>query len=272
LYGAGFLATDWVANVDPRSGAVSWINLGPAGNVPGAVYSAGSLAAAPDGSTVFGRVRDGNSIALIDVASGGLATNADESVATIAADKPTNLAALPAAAVGPTDLKLVAGDDSAAGPVPAGGVKAAIANVLANDTLGGVPATLSTVEFVDGPSAGVTLDRTTGAVWVADGVDPGAQSFSYVIRDKAKPSNTATGHVSLTVRERYAIVASGDTLASAPGAAAIANVLANDSLNGSVGTNVGDVAITITALDARGGVSVDAASGAVSISADAALG
>ena len=272
LYGAGFLPSDWVANVDPASGAISWINLGTAGNVPGAVYSAGSLAAAPDGSAVFVAIPSGNSIALIDVATGGLATNTDGSVATIAVGSPTNLAAVTAAAVAPTDLKLVAGDDSAAAPVPAGGVRAAISNVLANDTLGGVPASLSSVEFVDGPSAGVTLDRTTGAVWVADGVDPGAQSFTYVIREKGKPTNTATGHISLTVRNRYAIVASGDTFASTPGAAAFANVLANDSLNGSAGTNVGDVAITITALDARGGVSVDEASGAVSVSADAAFG
>ena len=166
LYGAGFLPSDWLANVDPNAGTVAWINLGTAGNVPGAVYSAGSLAAAPDGSTVFVAIPSGDSIAVIDVTTGMLQAD------TIGVGRPTNLAALPAAAAAPTDLKLVAGDDTAAGPVPAGGVRAAIANVLANDTLGGVPATLKTVEFVNGPTAGVRLDRATGAVWVADGSIP----------------------------------------------------------------------------------------------------
>jgi len=270
LYGAGFLQSDWVADVDPRAGTIGWINLGLAGKVPGAVYSAGSLAAAPDGSRVFVAIPSGNSIAVIDALTGILALEQ-----TIEVGRPTSLAALPGVAAVPTNLKLLAADDAAAGPVPAGGVRAAIANVLANDTLGGVPVTLNNnVEFVDGPSAGVTLDRTTGAVWVADGIDAGAQSFTYVIREKGNTSNTATGHVTLNVRERYPIAASGDIATSFAGAMAIGNVLANDTLKpGTVGTTLADVQIEIDQLDALGGgVTLDASTGAVVVDAAAAVG
>ncbi|MCX6081790.1 MAG: sortase, partial [Chloroflexi bacterium] len=79
----------------------------------------------------------------------------------------------------------------------------AIANVLANDTLNGVTATLSTVDLslVDSLPTGFSFDITTGAVTVAAGTSSGPYSFQYKICKTGSASicSTATVRVQVAV-------------------------------------------------------------------------
>lgn len=115
----------------------------------------------------------------------------------------------------------------------------AIASVLANDTVEGVPATLDKVSLVlvTAPPAGITLNLNTGAVDVAQDMPNGTYTFSYRICDRTNASNCAQANVTITVRPN-AIYAGNDSArgSSKTGGVVIANVLANDSLNGAVAT------------------------------------
>ncbi len=108
----------------------------------------------------------------------------------------------------------------------------AVANVLANDKFGGLPATLSKVILsqVSSTDAGVTLNVATGAVVVAVGTPAGSHSLEYRICETANPTNCDQAVASLNVRLPYVIRAVDDNAVTNVGKAIYA--LANDTLNG----------------------------------------
>ena len=140
----------------------------------------------------------------------------------------------------------------------------AVANVLANDRLGGFQARLTNVTLsqVSSTSFGFSLNASTGAAVVAAGTAYGPQSLVYRICETAAPTNCDEATVSVSVRAPYPIDAVDDSASSNTGRVAIANVLSNDTFNGSPAnlTNVtlGQVSSTTTALvlGANGSVTV----------------
>ena len=77
----------------------------------------------------------------------------------------------------------------------------AVANVLANDTLNGAPATLGTVVLTQTATTNpnVTLNPATGAVTVAPGTPAGTYTVTYQICEQLNPSNCSTATVTVTV-------------------------------------------------------------------------
>lgn len=74
-------------------------------------------------------------------------------------------------------------------------------SVLANDTIDGQPATLSNVSLsqVSSTNSGVSLDPSTGLIYVEPGTQPGNYQFVYQICDKENPTNCETATVNVTV-------------------------------------------------------------------------
>lgn len=116
-----------------------------------------------------------------------------------------------------------------------GGV--AIANVLANDLYGTAAATTANVSLqtVQTP-AGVTLDRSTGAVSVAAGTATGNYTLSYRICDRVNTANCASAGATVTVRANVIDAVNDSGPVKRTGGVAIANVLANDTLEGATAT------------------------------------
>jgi large repetitive protein len=94
---------------------------------------------------------------------------------------------------------------------------------------------------------GVALDPATGNVNVAPGVPAGTYSIAYQICETANPSNCATANVSVVVTAPP-ITADNDTSAAINGGTggnAVANVFANDTLNGAP-INLAAITATVT--------------------------
>jgi hypothetical protein len=92
---------------------------------------------------------------------------------------------------------IVANPDQGQLAVEAGGV--AVANVLVNDTIGGVRATVSTVilSTVSTTHPGVSLNTATGAVNVAPGTTSGNHSLVYSICERSNPVRCAQATVTI---------------------------------------------------------------------------
>ncbi len=114
-----------------------------------------------------------------------------------------------------------------------GGV--AVPNVLVNDTLNGVPATLSTVTLtqVSTSNPNVTLNPATGAVTVAPNTPAGTYTLVYRICEILNPTNCDTATVTVTVGAAP-IDAVDDSFPPVNGVSGgtTASVLVNDTLNG----------------------------------------
>jgi hypothetical protein len=125
---------------------------------------------------------------------------------------------------------IVARADSGRVSFAAGGTP--VANVLANDTLGGAPATPATVTLavVSTTSSGIALDVADGSVDVAPGTAHGSHSLVYEICERANPVNCAQAAVTLTP---YTIDAGNDSFRiSSKVASTTPSVLNNDYFNG----------------------------------------
>ncbi|WP_175634391.1 DUF7507 domain-containing protein [Pedobacter ghigonis] len=154
----------------------------------------------------------------------------------------------------------------------------AVANVLGNDTYNnGAQANLANVTITNGTNDSngkVTLDPATGAVSVAANTSAGVYTLTYTITDKLDASKTSTATVKVTVASG-AILAKDDsgTANSVTGGTAVANVLANDNYNGTTtAPTLADVTITNGTNDSNGKVTLDPATGAVSIAANTPAG
>lgn len=152
--------------------------------------------------------------------------------------------------------------DQGAASMGAGGT--AIANVLANDKLGSLGATLAGVSLsqVSSTHPGVRLDVLDGSVDVARGTPHGMHSLVYRICERANPTNCA--QATATVRP-FVIDALNDTarFSSKTGGVAIASVLANDFFNGARATTP-TVTISLPAPLPKG-ISLNLSTGAVSV-------
>lgn len=145
-----------------------------------------------------------------------------------------------------------------------------IANVLANDTLGGIRATLSNVTLsqVSSTGSGVRLDTSTGAVVVDPGASAGAHAVVYRICETASPSNCDQATASLTVRDPYIINAVDDSATTNTGKIAV-NVLTNDTLNALPATTG---TVRVTQLTSTHSGVVVSASGAVTVASGTPMG
>lgn len=150
-----------------------------------------------------------------------------------------------------------------AGTVLGGG--RAVPNVLANDTLAGVTATLATVQLtkLSSTSSFIELGTANGSVFVSVGASPGAHTLRYRICELASPINCDDATVSITV-QAFAIDAVDDAGAvTGLGGTAVANVLANDTFNGAPATTT-RVALAVVS-SSGAGVSLNTTTGAVSV-------
>jgi uncharacterized protein YhjY with autotransporter beta-barrel domain len=173
--------------------------------------------------------------------------------------------ALNVAVLGEVPTNILANDDIATVTSEGGGV--AVANILANDTLNGQPATSDTVaitSFGDLPN-GFRRDQNA-TVEVLAGTPAGVYSISYQICARAAPTACDTAEVVITVTSSpLPIVATDDfgTVSQSTGGVAVANVLSNDTLLGQPATLAG-----VSLLALPGGSTVpqlDIQTGAVSV-------
>ena len=186
-----------------------------------------------------------------------------------------------------------------------GAAGATIPNVVANDTLGGVAdPTIGTDVTVNGtgtaqdgtttlgldvtPAAGgITLDPATGEVTVAAGTTAGTYVYTYEICEVLNPTNCDTAEVTVLV-DPTGIDAIDDAPSAVDGAAGatIPNVVANDTLGGvadpTIGTDVtvngtgtaqdGTTTLGLDVTPAAGGITLDPATGEVTVAAGTTAG
>ena len=163
------------------------------------------------------------------------------------------------------------------GSVRTGTGGTAVVNVAANDTVNGAAATLgaggnATVATSGAWPAGITLDPATGGVNVAATVGAGNYSMTYQLCDRLTPPHCTTAQVTVTVSS---VVAQPDTGAVTVGAAstAVANIAANDSINGAPATLGAGGNATVAANGTwPAGITLDPATGAVNVAATVAAG
>ncbi len=172
---------------------------------------------------------------------------------------------------------ILAKDDAGSANSVTGGT--AVANVLSNDTYNGTATapTLADVTITNGTNDSngkVTLDPATGAVSVAANTPAGVYTLTYTITDKLDATKTSTATVKVTVASG-AILAKDDagSANSVTGGTAVANVLSNDTYNGTAtAPTLADVTITNGTNDSNGKVTLDPATGAVSVAANTPAG
>ena len=156
---------------------------------------------------------------------------------------------------------------------PAGGT--AVANVLANDWIGGAPATTDNVTLFQLSSTNprVTLDILDGSVDAAAGVEPGTHSLVYRICQTGNPDNCDDAMVKVTVKP-YVIDAVNDqgSVSPATGGRAVASVLGNDTLGGLRATTA-TVSLSTTSISpATEGITLNLADGSVDVARGTPIG
>ncbi len=157
--------------------------------------------------------------------------------------------------------------------VNAGTAGTAVANVAANDTVNGLPATLgasgnATVATVGTWPAGITLDPATGAISTSATLAPGSYTVTYRLCDKNTPANCNNATVTITVGAVIRPTADSGTAIAGTNSTPIANVAANDSVNGTPATLGTSGNATVAQSGAwPAGISLNPATGAVSTAA-----
>jgi YVTN family beta-propeller protein len=256
-YGAGFLPGQWVASIDVAEWAVSWTDTGGASSPAG-------VSASQDGAIVFAALPAIDAIAEIDVA-----TNTVTRFHPVGG-APIEVAVLRAVA-NPRPPALVAGDDNPAPVLAPAAAAIIVASVLANDTIGGAPASLATValSLVSSASGALALDPGTGAVAIAAGVQAGTHTLVYQICDRGRADNCAIATVAVLVRHRLTLAAQADEAASHPGVRAIDNVLGNDTVDGAPALLQN---VTLAVVSSDPGLSLNTAEGSVFVAAGTSAG
>ena len=157
-------------------------------------------------------------------------------------------------------------DDQGSASPSTGGI--AVANVLANDTLGSAQATTDkvTLSQLSPTDAGIVLDPLSGSVNVARGAPIGTHAFVYQICEAANPSNCAQATVTVTVAP-FVVTAVNDQArrsSKIPGTG-IASVLANDSLGNERATPA-NVSLSLVSLSPpNGDIQLDLTDGSVDV-------
>jgi large repetitive protein len=146
-----------------------------------------------------------------------------------------------------------------------------VGNVLANDTLGGTPATLARVSLstVSSTAAGVTLDAN-GAVSVALGTPAGGHTLRYRICEIVDPVNCDTADVTVTVNAFVIDAVNDNGVVPKAGGTAVANVLANDKFAGAVATLA---KVRLSQLSTtQAGIALNVSTGAVTVAGGTTVG
>ncbi|HEY6362535.1 MAG TPA: hypothetical protein VIX63_15585 [Vicinamibacterales bacterium] len=251
-YGMGFLPGRHVVVIDTISNSVSWpaiIDLGAPSRTPA------GIGVTPDRRAIYIAVPFISSIAVADVNS-----NAVTSFLS-ATPGPGHVAVVPDATAPLVPYVMAATDDSST-MTTAGGP--AVANVLANDRIGGLAATPAhvTLTQVSSTSERLALDPASGAVTLAAGGAVGVETLVYRICEIADASNCDDATVTVNVLAPYVIDAANDSGGvTFPGGTVIANVLANDTLGGTPATTARVTLSTVSSTAA--GMTLDAATGSV---------
>jgi YVTN family beta-propeller protein len=265
-YGAAFIPGRSVAVLDTRTNKwAAAIDLGADGPAWTQQNTASGIAVTPDRSDVYVAVPRISSVAVGNVNTNlvrlRLPTGAQPTALAIVSDT--------AATLVPYALKAV--PDVAPLSVPStGGI--AVANVLANDRIGGLPATPAHVTLSKRSSTDtrIKLNVSTGAVTVAAGVPLGAHALVYRICEIGSPRNCAKAKVTLTVREPFVIDAANDIASARPGTVAITSVLANDTLAG-VRPSTANVTLSLVSTT-HPGLTLNVTYGSVSVAPGTPLG
>jgi hypothetical protein len=173
----------------------------------------------------------------------------------------------------PTGPGVIAYNDAGSVASPAGGT--AVANVLANDWIAGVRATVASVSLRQDSTSDpqIALDTGDGSVDVLLGAAAGTHTLTYTICSRADASQCDSAIVTVTVRP-YLIDAVNDSGVASPAvtSSAIASVLANDTL-GTTRATIATVAASVVSIaPADAGVTFDANDGSVDVAAGTALG
>ncbi len=162
----------------------------------------------------------------------------------------------------------VANDDSGTVDPPFASV--AVANVLANDTLAGSPASVTNVTLATvSASPGLSLDSNDGSVDVAAGTRPGSHSLVYRMCSRVSLTNCDNATVSVLVTGNIIDAVDDAGATTTAGGTAVPNVLANDRLQGAVATTA---TVTLRLDSASPGVSLDVSDGSVDVAAGPASG
>ena len=165
---------------------------------------------------------------------------------------------------------LYANDDSGMVASPAGGT--ALSNVLANDTIGGATATLSSVFItqVSSSNPGISVNAGNGSVNVAGPTPAGTYSLVYRICSYANVTVCDDAAVSVLVKP-YTIDAVNDyaTISPSVGGSAV-NVLSNDTFSG--GGAAGNVSLAFVSMSPNNSDITLGSNGSVNVARGSALG
>jgi YVTN family beta-propeller protein len=149
--------------------------------------------------------------------------------------------------------------------------RSVLASVLANDTLDGAPVTTATVTLsaVSTTSSGILLNTWSGSVFVLVGTPPGTQTLTYRVCEIASPTNCDDAAVTITVKAFLIDAVNDAGAAPRSGGIAVASVLANDTFAGAAATLA---QVTLTQLTSTDGISLNPATGAVTVATGTPVG
>ncbi|GAB3540812.1 hypothetical protein GCM10027577_05300 [Spirosoma fluminis] len=155
-----------------------------------------------------------------------------------------------------------------AGTVSAGTGGTAVANVVANDVVNGVAATLTgpgnaTISQIGTYPTGITLNPATGSVSVAVGTTPGSYTVGYQLCDRLTPATCATATVTITVTPTITAAPDAGTVSAGTGGTAVANVRANDIVNGQPAISANSSLSLVSS--GSPGITLDPTTGSVSV-------
>lgn len=262
-YGAGFMPGRSVTVIDGVSRtAVAGIDLGADGSSWTQQNTAAGLAVTPDRASLVIAVPRLAQVVVVPVNAPGLrtpvATSGSPGVVTTAA---AGAAWLPYAVDAVAD---------SGGATTLGGT--AVANVLTNDTYGGIVPTVRHVTLTQRASShpGVTLDTRSGAVRVAAGTAAGSYTLTYRACNRLPPKNCDEAQATVTVTVPRTVLAADDAASPYPDTAAALYVLTNDRL-GDLPATVATATLT-TLSSSQTGVTLDAGSGSVRVAAGTPTG
>ena len=157
---------------------------------------------------------------------------------------------------------IAANTDSGTASAGTGGI--AVTDVRTNDLVNGQPATSanSSLSLVS-TSVGITLNTTTGGVSVAQGTAPGSYTLVYQLCSTLGSTTCTTSFASITVAPSVTTNPDAGTISSATGGTAIADVRANDLVNGALPTTANATLTLISSQNA--GITLNTVTGSVSV-------
>ena len=158
---------------------------------------------------------------------------------------------------------VTAGPDAGTASAGIGGT--AVADVRANDLVNGVTPTSgnSTLYLVNSQNPGIVLNTTTGSISVAIGTTPGSYTLVYQLCDKLTTPTCTTALATITVTPSINASPDAGTASAATSGTAIADVRANDVVNGQPATSANSALSLISSQNP--GIALNTTTGSVSV-------